>query len=71
MTDSAISALERKAMLMTRSPWAEFLHGEGGQDLIEYALLAATIALGMTLAMTGVRDAVRSGFLRIETTLGS
>ena len=30
-----------------------------GQDLIEYALLAATIALGVTIAMGLVRDALQ------------
>lgn len=38
-----------------------------GQDLIEYALLAATIALGVTVAMTLVRDALQTEFSTIAT----
>ncbi len=42
-----------------------------GQDLVEYALLAATIALGTIVAMQGVRDALSNQFNSISTTLGS
>lgn len=40
-----------------------------GQDLIEYALLAATIALGVTVAMTLVRDALQTEFSTIATSI--
>ena len=36
-----------------------------GQDLIEYALLAATIGLGALVGMRAVRDAVNSEFTSI------
>ena len=42
-----------------------------GQDLIEYALLAATIALGVTTAMGLVRDALQTQFSGISTAVGS
>ena len=42
-----------------------------GQDLIEYALLAATIALGVTVAMTLVRDALQTEFSTIATSITS
>ncbi len=42
-----------------------------GQDLIEYALLAATIALGVLAAMGLVRDAINSEFSTISAGLAS
>ena len=36
-----------------------FIRDESGQDLIEYALVAAIIALGATTAMTSVATAPR------------
>jgi len=40
-----------------------------GQDLIEYALLAATIAIGVTLAMQAVRDALQTQFTTIANSI--
>jgi Flp pilus assembly pilin Flp len=40
-----------------------------GQDLIEYALLAATIALGVTGAMVLVKDALNTEFSNISTSI--
>jgi pilus assembly protein Flp/PilA len=40
-----------------------------GQDLIEYALLAATIALGVTVAMQTVRGALQTRFNSIGTSI--
>ncbi len=42
-----------------------------GQDLIEYALLAATIALGVTTAMGLVKTALNNQFSAISTSVGS
>jgi len=42
-----------------------------GQDLIEYALLAATIALGALAGMRAVRDAVNTEFSSIGTSITS
>jgi pilus assembly protein Flp/PilA len=48
-----------------------FVHEEAGQDLIEYALLAATIALGAIAGMQAVRDAVNTEFSSIGTSITS
>ena len=42
-----------------------------GQDLIEYALPAGTIAIGVVVAMRTVRGALQNQFNTIATTLGS
>jgi pilus assembly protein Flp/PilA len=42
---------------------------ESGQDLIEYALVAAIIALGATAAMTTVSKDITAIFTKIGTTL--
>ena len=46
-----------------------FVNEEAGQDLIEYALLAATIALGAIAGMQAVRDAVNTEFSSIGTSI--
>ena len=48
-----------------------FMRQTDGQDLIEYALLAATIALGVTTAMGLVRGALQNQFNDISTSVGS
>ncbi len=50
---------------------ARFVHETDGQDLIEYALLAAIIAIGVTAAMQGVRDALQTQFNAVSTGVGS
>jgi pilus assembly protein Flp/PilA len=42
---------------------------ESGQDLIEYALVAAIIALGATAAMKTVTTAITGAFTKIGTAL--
>jgi pilus assembly protein Flp/PilA len=44
---------------------------ESGQDLIEYALVAAIIALGATAAMTKVSGDITAVFTKIGTSLSS
>jgi pilus assembly protein Flp/PilA len=44
---------------------------ESGQDLIEYALVAAIIALGATAAMTTVSKNITAVFTKIGTSLSS
>ena len=46
-----------------------FIRETEGQDLIEYALLAATIALGVLTAMQGVRDAIKTEFTNIGSSI--
>ena len=47
-----------------------FVREEDGQDLIEYALLAAFIALAATLAMQTVGGSIRTLFGTVSTQLG-
>jgi pilus assembly protein Flp/PilA len=48
------------------------LHREdSGQDLIEYALVAALIALAATAGMSSVATAINSAFNKIGEKLGS
>ena len=42
---------------------------ESGQDLIEYALVAALIALGAVASMQNVAAAIGNAFASIETNL--
>ena len=46
-----------------------FLSDTAGQDLIEYALLASVIALGVTGAMLFLRDQLNSEFSSIGNSI--
>jgi pilus assembly protein Flp/PilA len=46
-----------------------FIRDESGQDLIEYALVAAIIALGATAAMTSLATTISGTFTKIGTSL--
>ena len=48
---------------------SKFVFETEGQDLIEYALLAATIALGALAGMRAVRDAVNTEFSSIGSSI--
>jgi pilus assembly protein Flp/PilA len=41
---------------------AAFLQDESGQDLIEYALVAALVGLGAIVAMRGLSNAIGNSF---------
>ena len=47
------------------------LHDESGQDLIEYALVAALIALGAITAMRGLATGISTAFNTISSDLTS
>jgi pilus assembly protein Flp/PilA len=49
----------------------KFVRDGEGQDLIEYALLAATIALGVFAAMSAVKDALNTEFTNIASSITS
>jgi pilus assembly protein Flp/PilA len=49
----------------------DLMNREEGQDLIEYALLAALIALGATVAVKSVGTGLGSAFTTISTTLAN
>ncbi len=46
-------------------------HDESGQDLIEYALVAALIALGAVVSMKAVSTAIGNAFATINTQLNN
>ncbi len=45
------------------------LSNEEGQDLVEYALIVALIALAATVGMKTLATAINSGFTTLGTTL--
>ncbi len=47
------------------------LREESGQDLIEYALVAALIALGAVAAMNGVATGISTAFNAVSSDLSS
>ena len=49
--------------------WARFWKETDGQDLVEYALIIAAIALGMIAALRGVVTALSSLYESISTGL--
>ncbi len=51
--------------------WAKMLLDERGQDLIEYVLAAALIALAATAGMSTVANAINQAFTTIGTKLSS
>ena len=50
---------------------SELLHDTEGQDLIEYALLAALIALAAVVAMQNLGGAINAKFDSVSTQLGT
>jgi pilus assembly protein Flp/PilA len=49
----------------------QFIHDESGQDLIEYALVAAVIALGAIAAMTSLAGAIGNGLNSVGNNFNS
>jgi pilus assembly protein Flp/PilA len=58
-----------KLWMNRRQILSGLISDESGQDLIEYALVAAIIALGATAAMTTVSKDITAIFTKIGTTL--
>jgi Flp pilus assembly pilin Flp len=54
-----------------KSLMSKFVRNTEGQDLIEYALLASVIALGVTAAMLYVKDKLNSEFTSIGNSITS
>jgi pilus assembly protein Flp/PilA len=61
--------MKRKLINSSKSILTGFMSDESGQDLIEYALVAAIIALGATAAMTTLAGSITSAFTKIGTSL--
>lgn len=51
--------------------FVRFVREDEGQDLIEYSLLAAIIAVGSIAVMGNVKDAIVSMFTRVVTALNA
>lgn len=51
--------------------WNELLRDESGQDLIEYALVAALIALGAITAMGKLATGISTAFSTVSSDLTS
>jgi len=60
-----------KRFAYLRSLLAELHREESGQDLIEYALIAALIALAATVGMGTVASAINTAFSSIGSKLTS
>jgi pilus assembly protein Flp/PilA len=54
-----------------KSMFVRFVREDAGQDLIEYALLAAIIAVGAIAVMGNVKTAINSVFTRVVTALNA
>jgi pilus assembly protein Flp/PilA len=51
--------------------FVELLNEDSGQDLIEYALIAALIGLGATTAMSSLATTIGSAFTSVGTKLST
>ena len=49
----------------------DLMSREEGQDLVEYALVVALIALGATASMKGLAAVIHSSFANISTTFAT
>jgi pilus assembly protein Flp/PilA len=49
----------------------QILRGDCGQDLVEYALVVALIALAATAGMKGLADNINTAFGKVGTKLGT
>jgi Flp pilus assembly pilin Flp len=57
-------------ILKVRMKFQDLMHGEAGQDLVEYALLASLIALACIGGVKHVATAVDLVFSNVSTSLG-
>jgi pilus assembly protein Flp/PilA len=62
--------LEREKNIMIRT-FVNLHNEESGQDLIEYALVVALIALAATAGMSSLANGINSAFTRLNTILGN
>ena len=54
-----------------KSLFVRFVNEEAGQDLIEYSLLAAIIAVGSIAVMGTVKTSINTVFTKIVTALNA
>lgn len=60
-----------KGYLNLQSLTNEFINDQSGQDLIEYALVVALIALAATAGMTSVASQINNAFTHVGSHLAS
>jgi pilus assembly protein Flp/PilA len=58
-------------LIKLNSKFQNLINREEGQDLVEYALVVALIALGATAAMTTLGTGISTAFTNISTTLAN
>ena len=56
---------------MTKTSFNEFLQNEQGQDLVEYALLLAFIALAATTLLGTIKTSISGIFTKVDTALST
>jgi len=56
-------------MMNMKQLMANLMSEDSGQDLIEYALVAALVGLGAVTAMTGLKNSISNTFNGIGTQL--
>jgi len=49
--------------------WRRLLQDDSGQNMIEYALVAALIALGAIVAVQGLASSLSTGFSKVSSEL--
>ena len=54
-----------------KNVFVRFVREDAGQDLIEYSLLAAIIAVGSIVVMGNVKDAINAVFAKVVTALNT
>ena len=59
----------RRALTAVSATIKNLLRDESGQDLIEYALLAALVGLGAVVSMRGLSTKIGNGFNTIGNNL--
>jgi pilus assembly protein Flp/PilA len=60
-----------KGRFLKLSAMLQILKNEGGQDLIEYALVVALIAFAATAGMSTLATAINTAFSNVGATLSS
>ncbi len=60
-----------KAYVKTQLLKDSFLSDESGQDLVEYALVVALIALGATASMSALAGSFSTAFSKVGSKLGT
>jgi pilus assembly protein Flp/PilA len=63
--------MENKTMKSMTQLLKNLINEESGQDLIEYALVAALVGLGSVASMQGLANAIATAFTGVGTALSN